>query len=235
MRRPVEILHAFPSGSRFWVQVRFHRQHEAEARAAVARRALTAGWDPDAGVRVETSSESRNWLTQEHWFSMSLPLARLAEMDASELESEQVLLGFDARRIAAMCAARQRHLEARHPLFAAAGALEEVCTVPDPLRQMFSLFEEESKEPVFEAACRQRAWQRRRLAVALLGAETVAELDAYRERVLPNTVGYSVNFWHEVLKDPAGKLADVRRVREIQEANERRRAAAVSARDEVAA
>lgn len=184
-RPPVEILHSFDTSGGYWVQVRFHRQSEPEALAAVRRRVLSAGWDPEGEQRFENTSESRNWLTREYWFREPLSIARMLETSGEELETEQALLHNDAEHVHRMRDRRAAFNAERNPLFAAAGALDEVCPEPSYLGFAYDRYEAENSGQVQLAAGFQEAARRRRQVERILGAEAVLELDDHMARVYP--------------------------------------------------
>lgn len=212
-RPPVEILHAHESGRDYWIQLRYHRDHEAEALAAADRRARSAAWDPER-VRTETTSETKNWRTVERWYERPLTLTQLVALSAEDLDDEQGLVPFSGEKIRQMVARREEFNAEKNPLFAAMGALEEVASTPNPLRYLLDHSNQHMRHVVSDAAARQEAYRARRQVEAILGPEAVAELEVHYTRIYP--AHYVPGRWSHTLKDPVGELLAVRELEELR-------------------
>lgn len=215
-RQPVQILHAFPSGRHYWVQIRHRRSREAEALLLAARRAVTAGWEPWTGCRVETTSQSKNWLTRELWYAQLLTLPTLLQLSAANLESEQSLVQFDADRLRRMVETRQAYDARTNPLFAAMGALDEVCASRTVMGYLMDHFQGESGQYGGDIGREQEAHQLRQEAARRLDAATHAELAEYCARTYPDAAGFRLSFWRDVIHNPEKRLAQIRQLRDLR-------------------
>jgi hypothetical protein len=228
-RTPIEILHCIDHTDYYWLQVRYQKAREAEALTTANHRAVSAGWDPVKDVKHDVTTETRNWRTVERWHHHPLDLKYLLTLNAEDLDDDQALVRFDNDRVRRMVTARNDYDQAQHPLFAAAGALDEICQAPASLAYLLQWGNDEMKSVVLNAAFQQESWHLQGQVKALLGVQVTEELRCYAVRTYPSNPAYLLNHWREVLRDPERKVAQVRKIAELQTANAARRAALESA------
>lgn len=217
MSRPViQILWALADPKSFRAKVRFHKAHAEPARAECDLRALAAGWDPEGPIWVETTTETKNWLTEERGYYTPLSIQRALQLNAADLPMEQEMVRNNADRIGRMVAAREAYNAGKAPLFAAAGALDEVAGAPHPLGYTLGQFEAEMTHAVQDATDVQRTAQARAAIARRIGADALAELDAHQAAShWSRCRGYG--WWADAARDPEKALATARELTKLRQ------------------